>query len=225
MLQKMRDGAQGFGAKIIVGVICFVLVAFGFGTFNFFTRNEPSAASVNGDEITVRQLEIETQRQKRNLQSGAGGEVDAELLESLVSQRAVLDQLINRTLLRQTAKDLNLMGSARSFREELADNPTFQVDGAFSEVLYRSTLQNLGYSPQSFQSAMETDAQLSQLVDAYYDTAFLTERELRDAAAMLKQTRDFAYMVFDPVMFEEQVTVSETEIADFYQMYSDQFVT
>ena len=221
----MRDGAQGFGAKIIVGVICFVLVAFGFGTFNFFTRNEPSAASVNGDEITVRQLEIETQRQKRNLQSGAGGEVDAELLESLVSQRAVLDQLINRTLLRQTAKDLNLMGSARSFREELADNPTFQVDGAFSEVLYRSTLQNLGYSPQSFQSAMETDAQLSQLVDAYYDTAFLTERELRDAAAMLKQTRDFAYMVFDPVMFEEQVTVSETEIADFYQMYSDQFVT
>ena len=221
----MRDGAQGFGAKIIVGVICFVLVAFGFGTFNFFTSNEPSAASVNGDEITVRQLEIETQRQKRNLQSGAGGEVDAELLESLVSQRAVLDQLINRTLLRQTAKDLNLMGSARSFREELADNPTFQVDGAFSEVLYRSTLQNLGYSPQSFQSAMETDAQLSQLVDAYYDTAFLTERELRDAAAMLKQTRDFAYMVFDPVMFEEQVTVSETEIADFYQMYSDQFVT
>jgi hypothetical protein len=36
----MRDGAQGLGAKIIVGIICFVLVVFGFGAFNFLAENE-----------------------------------------------------------------------------------------------------------------------------------------------------------------------------------------
>ena len=221
----MRDGAQGLGAKIIVGIICFVLVVFGFGAFNFFTENEPRAASVNDDEITVRELEIETQRQKRNLQSRMGDEVSPELIDNLVSQQTVLDSLINRTLLRQTAEDLALVGLAESFRKELIDNPNFQVDGVFNQSIYRSTLQNLGYSPQSFQSAMETDAQLSQLVEVYQDTAFTTGRELRDAASMLNQTRDVAYMIIDTAMFEDRVGVSETEIADFYEMHTDQFVT
>ena len=221
----MRDGAQGLGAKILVGIICFVLVVFGFGAFNFLTENEPRAASVNDDEITVRELQIETQRQKRNLQSSMGDEVDPNLIDNLVSQQAVLDSLINRTLLRQTAEELALVGLAESFRKELIDNPNFQVDGVFNQSIYRSTLQNLGYSPQSFQSAMETDAQLSQLVDVYQDTAFTTEHELRDAASMLNQTRDVAYMIIDAAMFEDGVEVSETEIADFYEMHTDQFVT
>ena len=221
----MRDGAQGLGAKIIVGIICFVLVVFGFGAFNFLAENEPRAASVNDDEITVRELEIETQRQKRNLQSRMGDEVSPELIDNLVSQQTVLDSLINRTLLRQTAEDLSLVGLAESFRKELIDNPNFQVDGVFNQSIYRSTLQNLGYSPQSFQSAMETDAQLSQLVEVYQDTAFTTGRELRDAASMLNQTRDVAYMIIDTAMFEDRVGVSETEIADFYEMHTDQFVT
>ena len=221
----MRDGAQGLGARIIVGIICFVLVVFGFGAFNFLTENEPRAASVNDDEITVRELEIETQRQKRNLQSRMGDEVSPELIDNLVSQQTVLDSLINRTLLRQTAEDLALVGLAESFRKELIDNPNFQVDGVFNQSIYRSTLQNLGYSPQSFQSAMETDAQLSQLVEVYQDTAFTTGRELRDAASMLNQTRDVAYMIIDAAMFEDRVGVSETEIADFYEMHTDQFVT
>ena len=221
----MRDGAQGLGAKIIVGIICFVLVVFGFGAFNFLTENEPRAASVNDDEITVRELEIETQRQKRNLQSRMGDEVSPELIDNLVSQQTVLDSLINRTLLRQTAEDLALVGLAESFRKELIDNPNFQVDGVFNQSIYRSTLQNLGYSPQSFQSAMETDAQLSQLVEVYQDTSFTTGRELRDAASMLNQTRDVAYMIIDAAMFEDRVGVSETEIADFYEMHTDQFVT
>ena len=221
----MRDGAQGLGAKIIVGIICFVLVVFGFGAFNFLAENEPRAASVNDDEITVRELEIETQRQKRNLQSRMGDEVSPELIDNLVSQQTVLDSLINRTLLRQTAEDLALVGLAESFRKELIDNPNFQVDGVFNQSIYRSTLQNLGYSPQSFQSAMETDAQLSQLVEVYQDTSFTTGRELRDAASMLNQTRDVAYMIIDTAMFEDRVGVSETEIADFYEMHTDQFVT
>ena len=225
MLQKMRDGAQGLGARIIVGIICFVLVVFGFGAFNFFTENEPRAASVNDDEITVRELEIETQRQKRNLQSRMGDEVSPELIDNLVSQQTVLDSLINRTLLRQTAEELALVGLAESFRKELIDNPNFQVEGVFNQSMYRSTLQNLGYSPQSFQSAMETDAQLSQLVEVYQDTSFTTGRELRDAASMLNQTRDVAYMIIDAAMFEDRVGVSETEIADFYEMHTDQFVT
>ena len=221
----MRDGAQGLGAKIIVGIICFVLVVFGFGAFNFLAENEPRAASVNDDEITVRELEIETQRQKRNLQSRMGDEVSPELIDNLVSQQTVLDSLINRTLLRQTAEDLALVGLAGSYRKELIDTPNFQVDGVFNQSIYRSTLQNLGYSPQSFQSAMETDAQLSQLVEVYQDTAFTTGRELRDAASMLNQTRDVAYMIIDAAMFEDRVGVSETEIADFYEMHTDQFVT
>ena len=221
----MRDGAQGLGAKIIVGIICFVLVVFGFGAFNFLAENEPRAASVNDDEITVRELEIETQRQKRNLQSRMGDEVDPELIDNLVSQQTVLDSLINRTLLRQTAEELALVGLAESFRKELIDNPNFQVEGVFNQSIYRSTLQNLGYSPQSFQSAMETDAQLSQLVEVYQDTAFTTGREIRDAASMLNQTRDVAYMIIDVAMFEDRVEVSETEIADFYEMHTDQFVT
>ena len=225
MLQKMRDGAQGIGAKIIVGIICFVLVVFGFGTFNFFTESEPWAASINGDEITLRELDVEMQRQKRNLQSRMGSDADTELIDSLVNQGVVLDSLINRALLRQTADDLDLTGVPESFREGIAEDPNFQVDGVFNESLYRSALQNAGYSPESFESAMETDAQVAQLVNVYQDTAFTTQSEIRDAALMLNQTRDVAYLIVDPSTFEKSVIVSDTEIEDFYQMQADQFVS
>ena len=64
VLQKMRAKAQGLAAKVVVGVIVFVLAVFGFGAFDLFSVSEPIAATVNGDDITQRTLDLETSRER-----------------------------------------------------------------------------------------------------------------------------------------------------------------
>ena len=76
MLQKMRDNAQGLAARVLVGIIVFVLAVFGFGAFNFFAPGEPVAATVNDDEITQNQLLVEA---RAELDTNKRAEMYAEM--------------------------------------------------------------------------------------------------------------------------------------------------
>ena len=224
MLQKMRDGAQSLFAKILVGIICFVLAAFGFGAFNFFTAGEPAAASVNGDEITEQALLFETQRQKQMLRAQLGN-ADPAFVDAYVTPPRVLDILINQLLIQQVADDLDLATSESQYRKQITQDPAFQIDGQFSESQFRSTLDNLGYSPQSFRQELSRSSRVAQISEVYNATSFLTDRELRDTTAFLTQTRDIAYLQFDPAAFAEGLAVSEDEIENHYTLYADDFRT
>lgn len=67
VMQQMRDGAQGIAAKIVMALLVFVLAAFGFGSFNLFQVSEPAVATVNGEEITQRELDGEVARQRNSI--------------------------------------------------------------------------------------------------------------------------------------------------------------
>ena len=219
VLQKMRAGAQGVFAKVLVGLIVFVLAVFGFGAIDLFSASEPVAATVNGDDITQRLLELETARQ-RTYQRSRFGDIPDELIDRLVTQEGVLDALIDQTLLGQAATDLDL-----SVDDQVVNQRIRRDFGATDEATYRNLLANQGYTPTSFEEEMAESEIRGQLTSGFLDTAFATTREVRHAAQMQTQRRDIAWLLFDIDQLAEGVGVTDAEIADHYANHIDDYMT
>ena len=220
VLQKMRAGAQGIFAKILVGVIVFVLAVFGFGAIDLFSVSEPVAATVNGDDITQRLLENETARQRSFQRSRFAENVPDELIDQMVTQQGVLDALIDQTLLGQEAGDLGLGVDEQTVQKRIR-----REFGDFDQTTYRNVLANQGFTPISFQAEMAESAIREQLSKGFLDTAFITKRELRRIAEVRAQRRDIAWLLFDVDELAEGVAVDDTAIAEHYESHIDEYMT
>ena len=224
MLQKMRDQAQGPFAKVIVFTIILVLGLFGFGAFNIFTVSEPAVASVNGVDISERELLSEIEREKRQLQQQYPG-LDAELIDSVVNPERAIDRLITQELVDQTTEELSLSSSSKEYLRQIRMEPAFQTDGVFDENLFRRTIDDLGYSPATFRVEMGRTSKAKQLSEAVTASSFLTEREVKLAAVIRKQTRDIAYLLFDGTALTDEVSVDDEEIENHYVLNKDSYET
>ena len=222
MLLKMRAKAQGVFAKVLAGIIVFVLAVFGFGAFDLFSVSEPVAATVNGAEITQRALELETSRQRAIQRSQFPEDVPVELIEQLVNREAVLQMLVDRALLDQAAADLDL-----SIAEDAVQAQIRREVGVTDQATYRNLLANQGYTPSSFQEAMAEAATRRQFDGAVAQTSFATKRESRFTARLQAQRRDVAWLHYD---VEGLKTVgvtppSEADLERHYAIFSDDFLS
>lgn len=217
MLQKMRDQTQSTAFKVLVGIIVFVLAVFGFGTFNLFSSGDPGVASVNGQDITQSMLISAAERERRRIAAQLGGEFDPNLIDPVRLQSAVLEQLIGRSLMNQAAEDLGVGASRSQIDAAVVRNPSFQVDGAFSQDSYVAAVRSLGFTPQEFLDETGEMLALQQLQDGISQTSILTDRELREQARLLNQRRDLAFLSFDSEAFADGVEVSEEDVALRYE--------
>lgn len=223
MLQKIGRSAQSLGAKVLLIIICVVLVVFGFGAFNLFAVSEPLAASVNGQDITVRRYMAEVDREKQRFRERFSGQIDAEILDRLVDRVRILDQLINRELFKQAGEELHLVGSKKRFSQEIRENPVFQEDGEFDPEKLRSVLANAGFSVRGYEQAVNEDSVVNQIVDLIEHTNFITQRELYDAAAIYAQARDIAYLELNVDDFKSEESVTESDLNSYYEFHRTEF--
>ena len=222
MLLKMRAKAQGVFAKVLAGIIVFVLAVFGFGAFDLFSVSEPVAATVNGADITQRALELETSRQRAIQRSQFPEDVPVELIEQLVNREAVLQMLVDRALLDQAAADLDL-----SIAEDAVQAQIRREVGVTDQATYRNLLANQGYTPSSFQEAMAEAATRRQFDGAVAQTSFATKRESRFTARLQAQRRDVAWLHYDLEGLKTfgVAPPSEADIERHYAIFSDDFLS
>lgn len=223
LMQKMRDGAQGIVAKVIIGLLVFVLAAFGFGTIDLFSVSEPVAATVNGDEVSQGDLEVAIARQRSILRAQMGENATDDLLDRMVTPGAVLNVLVDQTLLAQAADDLDLAVSERRVESRIRADFAGLVE--LDETSYRQRLAAAGYTPLTYQAELVDTERQSQLAGGFRETGFVTERELRRAAEVLTQRRDVAWLPLEAASFEGEVEVEEAEIEDRYLTEIQSYMT
>ena len=205
-------------AKVLVGVIVLVLALFGFGTFDLFSSSEPLAATVNGDDLTEGELELETDRRRAAAQAQYGEDATPDVIAQMVRRELVLESLIARRLLDQAAAELDLAISEQAVQTIVRQQ--FSVDDD-----YRRFLSWQGYTPLSYQAALAEGEIRRQLAEGVSDTAFVTDREARRTAQLRFQRRDVAWLLFDVQRFAEDVTVSDAEIEQHYAANLDHYMT
>lgn len=225
MLVKIQNAAQSWVAKFVAGVIIVVLVLFGFGAFNLFAINEPIVASVNGFDITERQLTSEIDRAKRQFRETYPTQYSDEQIDGWINEEFALARLIDATLFIQATEDLRLTISDKQFGQLLQTDPQFQLDGEFDESTFRETLERSGLSVQRLRGLQTESNVRAQLLSVIEDTEFSTEADARSRAKFEKQTRDISVLRFAQLDFVDTEAISDEDVATHYELNSDQYMS
>lgn len=223
MLQDIRKSTQGMTAKVIIGLIVIAFAFWGVESI-LFGGGESAVAEVNGEEITPQQLQQAVSIEQRRLINAMGDELDPEMLdEQVISQRA-MQTLVARKLQLQSARDMGLRVSDAQIGAVVAGMEQFQVDGQFSEQMYRAILSESGYSPASFKETLADDMLVGQVRAGLAVSEFATPAELRLGASIVEEQRDLRYITLPLENFRQDAEeVSESAIQSYYEANREEF--
>jgi len=225
MLQRLREQTQSFGFKVLVGILVIALAVFGFGAANLFVDADPTIASVNGEDIPQSLVIQEASREQRRLQAQLGEDFNPDMIDPARLQTLVINQLIGRELLNQAVDDLAMGVSDEQVDEVLVNNPNFQSEGQFDREAYLSLVRTMNFSPEAFRSYTREQLALQQLQGGIVDTAFYPRWELQQAARLVGQRRDLAYLEFDAEDFAEAIVIDDEAVALHYEDNQRRYMT
>lgn len=227
MLQNMRDKAQSWVAKVIVGVIVLVFAMTGWESISRFTSNDQKAAEVNDTVISTAELEQAVSLQRRQLTQQLqqlGDQFDPNMIDEQLLRDSVLQGLIQRAVLLDGARDANLRISEQMVDQMLLNTPDFQTNGQFDANRFDVVIRNMGMSSRmAFRDLVRQELMLAQLRNAYQATSFATPAERQMLARLENQSRDFAVIELDTDA--ASVEVSEAEVEEYYDANQADFLS
>lgn len=210
------------GITIVIGVI-FALT--GTGSLFISTPDSESALVVNGDEVSEREV-LQAVARERSRILNENPEMDRSLLDDQALRPQALRQLISREVLIQAASQQKLGVAPSLINDLILDVEQFQTEGVFDEDRFRYAIRSQGYTSSSKFTEMLADQFLiEQLSDGIINSSFVTSSEVAILAALADQKRDFEFARLAYQPFKEAVSLSQEQIANYYDENKDQYMT
>ncbi len=163
--------------------------------------------------------------QKRRLISMMGENIDPSMLDDELIGGQVLNSLIGRKLLTQSAQDMDLAVSKREIGNLIGGMEQFQIEGKFSPQLFTSVLSSAGYTPAYFEETLRADVAVAQVRSGLLGSEFATPLELALNARVAAEQRDLRFLTIPLQTFIDGIEVSEEQIAAYYADHQDDFQT
>ena len=223
MLQTINDKAKGWLAYLVVGLISIPFALFGINSY-LGGGNKLVAATVNGEEISVREVQNELLQQKQQLTSMFGGRLPPGFDDKSLKSQA-LERLINQTLIRQEAEKGGYRASDEEVFAIISANPSFQKDGVFDNATYEKLLASNRRSKIGYETALRQGISNEQLSAGVMATSFIPESQATFYQALVKQVRDFEIFTLKMATYKEQIKPSDADIKAYYNSHSDRYMT
>ncbi|WP_313289245.1 SurA N-terminal domain-containing protein [Stutzerimonas nitrititolerans] len=221
MLQNIRDNSQGWIAKTIIGIIVVLLALTGFEAIFNSSGNARNAAEVNGEEISLDELNQAVNMQRRQLMQQLGSDFNASLFDDKLMRDSALGALIDRTLLLQGARDADFAFSQAALDQLILQTPEFAVDGVFNAARFDQVIQQMGYTRMQFRQLLEQEMLIGQLRAGISGSGFVTDQQIERFAQLERQTRDFASITV--AADSSAVQVSDEEARQYYEANTERF--
>jgi len=135
-----------------------------------------------------------------------------------------MNQIVEETLLRQSAQAAALSISSERIDRAIIENPNFQVGGRFDPEFAVRTMNSQGFTVTSYREALSRQMLLSQVVNAYSSSGFATQSELQTLAALSAQARDFRYITIPPGTRTLGTPITDEQISTYYEANQARFV-
>ncbi|MET0089224.1 MAG: SurA N-terminal domain-containing protein [Candidatus Thiodiazotropha sp.] len=222
MLQVIRDKAQGWIAWAIVILITIPFALWGIQSY-LGIGSEPLAASVNGVEITERNLDSQFQRFRQQLRDQLGAAYRPELFDDARLRKQVLNRMIDEEVLRQASEKMGLRAGKPLVQAAILGMPAFQKDGRFDQETYERAVRLQGFSAAGFEERIRNVLVSEQLSQAVGAGTFVTRHELEQNARLQNQTREVSYFVIPAADFKVDGSLSDEEIQSYYTDHQEDY--
>jgi peptidyl-prolyl cis-trans isomerase D len=216
LLQKIRDHAQGWFAYFLFGMLIIPFAVWGINYY--FEGGGPLDAAVVGDSrVSLQEFQRAYQQQRQRMQAMLSGQMDPALLEGPRLKQDVLRQLVDERVLDQSARDQGFRVGDQQLRNAVLALPVFQQSGGFNKELYERLLRNQGYTATAFEESLRQSLAAGQLREGVSTSALVTPTELEQWIALIKQQREFQYVVLPLARSVDRATVDEAAIRDYFE--------
>ena len=222
MLQAIRDKVTGW---IAYGIIFLISIPFAlWGVNSYLGGGEVlPAATVDGEEISLRALDQAYANYRQRLSQLFGGTIPENFDNESILREQVLGQLIEEFVLRQYTQKQGYRIGDDELNQMIRSMDAFQRDGQFDTEIYQSQVRSLGYSPVGFEQELRLNGSIEQFQNGIRETAFVIpvfESQFTKLSNQTRKLRTLTYTV-DPT----SIQVDVGEIEQRYQSQADRYRT
>ncbi|MCY7295978.1 SurA N-terminal domain-containing protein [Alteromonas sp. a30] len=227
MLEKMREGATGIFAKVVLGLVILSFVFAGVGSY-INSGSEVPAAVVNGEEISSLTLERAYQNERGRMESQLG-----ELFSQLAAnpeylsnfRQQILERLVSEELLDQFATESGMRVSDEDVKRAIIETPAFQLGGQFDNERFKLLIAQSGMQVNEFKELLRGDLTRRQLSDAVLASNFTLPSEAKSALRLQKQTRTARVVKVPASLFSDSIEINDEERNAYYSANITDFDT
>ena len=222
MLQAIRDKVTGW---IAYGIIFLISIPFAlWGVNSYLGGGEaPPAATVNGEEITVRDLDQAYANYRQRLAQLFGGAIPESFGTETMLREQVRSQLIEESALRQYIQKQRYRIGDTELNRTIRNMDVFQRDGQFDTAIYEAQLRSLGYSPLGFEQELRINGAMQQFETGIRATSFVLPTTRKQFSSLRSQTRKIRTITYSAEAADIQIDASEIE--QHYQSNSERYRT
>jgi len=210
-----------FSLIFIVGISVIFTLQFGPGSSGcnapLTAANSSAAAMVNGEEITLRDFNLNYAMQTQYFRS-QGQALPASLAKQIGLPNRVLEQMIDLELLSQAAVEAGLTPSDAELRTQIHKDPNFQVDGKFDFARYEEVLKNYyRKSPPDYEANLRKRLAAGKLLDVVANGAAVSDDEVKARYFQQGNKAEATFVRFTPAMFVQDVPEPSAAEVTAYQ--------
>ncbi len=224
MLQRIRDGARGWLAWVIVGIIS---IPFAFWGINEYFNPSPKRviAEVNGAELLEIDFRRQVSQQKQLLRTRfQNPNIDLSFLDEQIKQ-STLKRMIEEELLVQSANDAGMRIGDVLLANRIHSFSAFQEDGTFSQELYEQALGYQGLTPPGFERDIRRALITDQIREGVLRSALVTDYDQQQRTRLEEQQRSISYLIIPASRFNNSVTITDADIETYYKEHAKQYMT
>lgn len=222
MLDFMRRHAGTWLIKALLFAIVVVFVFWGVGSWT--SQQEGVVATVNGESISLEAYRSAYNQLLDQVRQNFGANLSDELLKSLDLQKRALDQLIDRTLMRQAAARLKMEVNDEELSQSVRRIPAFQSNGTFDRRRYQQMLSINRLTPETFEASQRENLLSGKLMRLVTQGAKVSDTEVQEWYRWnnLAVKVDFACVDADRY---KNLSPSKEEVAQFFERTKESYRT
>ncbi|CAB1212579.1 SurA N-terminal domain-containing protein [Acinetobacter bouvetii] len=220
-MESFRKVIKGWLGKALLILFLTPLALVGIEGYFSGGKSEDTAKVVNGQDISKKELETLTKTFKEQYLAYANG--DETLLNQSFIENKAMESLIARTLLLQQAEKLGVSLSDSQIEQMIAQQPSFQENGKFSENLYSNYLRSVGMTSQALIANLRKDHALKMLTSTFIDYALVSKLDIEQIANLQTEQRTLHLASIKLDEYKKNINVTPQEIAAYYNKHPNSF--
>ncbi len=215
MLEIIRNRAQGWPAKVILGVIAVLFALFGIDSYLGQVGANVDVVKVGNRSVSMQEFDNALQNYRNQLQQSQK-DLDPALLDSPEVKQAVVNRLINARLLDAEVKKSHFNLSDEALSNHITSMSEFQENGQFSQDAYNRILTQNQLSTSKFESSIKSDLLAAQVRDGLIGLVFQPEKSIQNAVKAQQQQREVSVAEIKVSSFADQVKLEPTKVRAYY---------
>ncbi|NYT57642.1 SurA N-terminal domain-containing protein [Alcaligenaceae bacterium] len=192
----------------------FVLI--GVSGYTNYVTGDHDIVTLGDTSITQQEFDQARSNQLQQLQQSSQGAFDPSVLDTPAARSALLESLINRRVLVETAAKERFSVSDTVLRQTIAAMPQLQVDGQFSPERYNDVLTSAGLDTRDFEQGQRGELALGRVLGPVTYTASVPSVVADKLGLALTEQRTVRLLAYPAAEHEKDIQISDADIQAWY---------